>query len=121
MSQLGGLTAAPLHVTGGSATSIDRVHWVLGPTLHWKRSSAVFSGLETGFEYFGNWRHQPLGSPDRRVWAVPVTAYLLADKLRIGLRFLPRNESAVHDGKKIALTFGLADLNGLIYWMLRKS
>jgi predicted acylesterase/phospholipase RssA len=116
-----GLTGAPLHVTGGSATSIDRVHFVIGPALHWKRPSAVFSGLETGFEYFGNWRRRPPGNPEKVVWAVPVTAYLLADKLRIGVRVLPGNRSAVHDGKKIALTFGLSDLNGLVYWMLRRS
>ena len=116
-----GLTAAPLHVTGNPATQVDRLHWVIGPTLHWKRSSAVWSGLETGVEYFGHWRRRPLGSPDARVWAVPVTAYLLADKLRIGFRLLPGNDSAVHGGKKVALTFGLADLNGLVYWMLRKS
>jgi predicted acylesterase/phospholipase RssA len=116
-----GLTAAPLHVTGGAATSIDRVHFVIGPTLHWKRQSAVFSGLETGLEYFGNWRDRPPGNPEKAVWAVPVTAYLLADKLRIGFRVLPGNTSAVHGGKKVAVTFGLADLNGLVYWMLRKS
>jgi hypothetical protein len=52
---------------------------------------------------------------------VAVTAYLLADKLRIGFRVLPGNDSAIHGGKKIALTFGLSDLNGLVYWMLRKS
>ena len=112
-----GLTAAPLHVTGGSATSIDRMHFVIGPTLHWKRSSAVFSGLETGVEYFGNWRRRS----EPTVWAVPLTAYLLADKLRIGFRLLPGNHSEVHGGKKVALTFGIADLNGLVYWMLRKS
>jgi hypothetical protein len=112
-----GLTAAPLHVTGGSATSIDRMHFVIGPTLHWKRSSAVLSGLETGVEYFGNWRRRS----EPTVWAIPVTAYLLADKLRIGFRLLPGNHSEVHGGKKVALTFGIADLNGLVYWMLRKS
>jgi hypothetical protein len=112
-----GLTAAPLHVTGGRATSIDRTHFVIGPTLHWKRSSAVFSGLETGVEYFGNWRRRS----EPAIWAVPVTAYLLADKLRIGFRLLPGNHSEVHGGKKVALTFGIADLNGLVYWMLRKS
>lgn len=116
-----GLTAAPLHVTGGAATSIDRVHFVIGPTVHWKRQSPVFSGFETGLEYFGNWRSRPATNPEKTVWAVPVTAYLLADKLRIGLRVLPGNTSAVHGGKKVALTLGLADLNGLVYWMLRKS
>ena len=116
-----GLTAAPLHVTGNPATQVDRIHWVLGPVLHWKRSSAVWSGLETGVEYFGHWSRLPPGSSNNGVWAVPVTAYLLADKLRIGFRVLPGNDTAVHGGKKIALTFGIADLNGLVYWMLRKS
>jgi hypothetical protein len=116
-----GLTAAPLHVTGGTATSIDRMHFVIGPTLHWKRSSTILSGLETGVEVFGNWRPRPSGNPEATVWAVPVTAYLLADKLRIGFRLLPGNHSEVHGGKKVALTFGIADLNGLVYWMLRKS
>ena len=50
-----------------------------------------------------------------------VVARLLADKLRIGFRVLPGNTSAVHGGKKVALTLGLADLNGLVYWMLRRS
>ncbi|MGH7539168.1 MAG: patatin-like phospholipase family protein [Gemmatimonadales bacterium] len=113
-----GLTGAPLHVTGDPATAIDRVRWVVGPALHWKRSSAVWSGLETGVEYVGRWRHGKQAAP---VWAVPVTAYLLADKLRIGFRFLPGNDSAVHGSNTVALTFGLADVNGLVYWMLRKS
>jgi hypothetical protein len=38
-----------------------------------------------------------------------VTAYLLADKLRIGFRLLPGNDSAVHGGNKVALTIGLPD------------
>jgi len=115
------LNGAPLHVTGRPASGRDRLRWMVGPALHWKRSSAVWSGLETGVELFGRWRRSPPGSPDARVWAVPVTAYLLADKLRIGFRILPGNDSAVHGGNKIALTIGLADLNGLVYWMLRKS
>jgi predicted acylesterase/phospholipase RssA len=116
-----GLNGAPLHVTGDPASGGDRVRWVIGPALHWKRPSAVWSGLETGVELFGRWRRSPPGSPDARVWAIPVTAYLLADKLRIGFRLLPGNDSAVHGGNKVALTIGLADLNGLVYWMLRKS
>ncbi len=116
-----GLTVSPLHVTGHPATQVDRVHWVMGPALHWKRSSAIWSGLETGVEYFGHWRRRPSGNSNATVWAVPVTAYLLADKLRVGVRVLPGNNSAIHGGKKIALTLGLSDLNGLVYWMLRKS
>jgi hypothetical protein len=116
-----GVNGAPLHVTGRPASGRDRLRWMIGPVLHWKRPSAVWSGLETGVELFGRWRHSPPGSPDAKVWAVPVTAYLLADKLRIGLRLLPRNDSAVHGGNNIALTIGFADLNGLVYWMLRKS
>lgn len=115
-----GLTVAPLHVTGHPATAIDRLHWVAGPTIHWKRSSMAWSGLETGVEFFGDWRRRPPGNPERRVWAVPLTAYLLADKLRLGFRLLPGNTSAIHGGKDIALTFGIADLNGLLYWMLRR-
>jgi predicted acylesterase/phospholipase RssA len=116
-----GLTAAPFHVTGNPARQIDRLHFVIGPTLHWKRSSPIWSGLETGVEFFGNWQNRPPGNQEKQVWAVPVTAYLLGDKLRVGFRLLPGNTSAVHGGKKIALTFGLADLNGLAYWMLRRS
>ncbi len=115
------LNGAPLHVTGDPARGGDRVRWVIGPALHWKRASALWSGLETGVELFGRWGRRPPGSPDARVWAVPVTAYLLADKLRIGFRLLPGNNSAVHGGNTVALTIGLADLNGLVYWMLRKS
>jgi predicted acylesterase/phospholipase RssA len=116
-----GLTVAPLHVTGHPALSAERLHWVVGPMLHWKRSSMKLSGLETGVEVFGNWRQRPPGSPGAQVWAIPVTAYLLADKVRVGIRLLPGNRSAIYGGREIALTFGLADLNGLLYWILRKS
>jgi hypothetical protein len=116
-----GLNGAPLHVTGRPASGGDRLRWMIGPVLHWKRPSAVWSGLETGVELFGRWRRTPPGSPDARVWAVPVTAYLIADKLRIGVRLLPGNDSAVHGGNNVALTIGLTDLNGLVYWVLRKS
>jgi len=116
-----GLNGSPLHWTGDPARGGDRVRWVIGPALHWKRPSGVWSGLETGVELFGRWRRSPPGSPDARVWAFPVTAYLLADKLRLGLRLLPGNNSAVHGGNHVALTIGFADLNGLVYWMLRKS
>ncbi len=116
-----GVNGAPLHVTGRPASGRDRLRWMVGPVLHWKRPSAIWSGLETGVELFGRWRGGPPGSPDATVWAVPVTAYMLADKLRIGFRILPGNDSAVHGGNKIALTIGFADLNGLVYWMLRRS
>jgi hypothetical protein len=116
-----GVNAAPLHVTGRPASGRNRLRWMIGPVLHWKRPSAIWSGLETGVELLGRWVPTPPGSPDGRVWAVPVTAYLLADKLRIGLRLLPGNDTAVHGGNQIALTIGFADLNGFVYWMLRKS
>jgi predicted acylesterase/phospholipase RssA len=114
-----GLTSVPLHVIRDAGSSLDTYRWVVGPTLHWKRASTLLSGVETGVELFGRWRRSPFGDEADRVWAIPLTAYLLADKFRVGLRFLPGNDSQVHDGSKFAVSLGVSDVNGLVYWMFR--
>lgn len=115
------LTGAPLHLIQNAASDVDRYRWVIGPALHWKETSPALSGVETGIELFGRWKRDPFGSDAGRVWSIPVTLYLLADKLRISARILPGNRSPVNDGGQFALSVGLADLNGLVYWVFRKS
>jgi hypothetical protein len=113
--------AVPLHLIGNPATPQDRYRWVLGPALHWKRTSQVWSGIETGVELFGRWQRAPAGTPAPRVWSIPITWYLLADKLRIGVRVFPERDGAVQGAPRADFSVGLADLNGLLYWMLRRS
>jgi hypothetical protein len=55
------------------------------------------------------------------VWSIPVNWYLLADKLRIGVRVFPRRDSGVQGAPSADFSVGLADVNGLLYWMLRRS
>src|SRR5947208_14545031 len=55
------LDAVPLHLTGDPASDVDRYRWAVGPALHWKRTSTVWSGVEAGVEVFGRWRGNPIG------------------------------------------------------------
>ena len=70
-------------------------------------------------ELFGRWRDGPRAANADRVWAIPVTAYFFADKVRIGLRFIPNNTSEIQSGSAFGATIGLSDLNGVLYWALR--
>ena len=110
----------PLHLIQGAASYRDRYYWAAGPVLHWKESNPAFSGIETGVEVMARWKSPPFGTDAGRVFAFPVTFYLLADKLRINVRLMPGNKTAVNDRGELAVSVGLADLNGLIYWMFRK-
>src|SRR2546430_2482454 len=113
------LDAVPLHLTGDPASDVDRYRWAVGPALHWKRTSTVWSGVEAGVEVFGRWRGNPIGAEP--VWSIPVTWYLLADKLRIGVRVFPSRDAGVQGAPRADFSVGLADVNGLLYWMLRRS
>jgi len=68
---------------------------------------------------FGRWRGNPIGAEP--VWSIPVTWYLLADKLRIGVRVFPSRDAGVQGAPRADFSVGLADVNGLLYWMLRRS
>jgi predicted acylesterase/phospholipase RssA len=114
------LNYVPLHLIQGTPSYRDRYYWALGPVLHWKESSPAFSGIETGVEVLARWKQPPFGTDAGRVFAFPVTFYLLADKLRISVRLMPGNKTAVNDGGEMAVSVGMADLNGLVYWMFRK-
>jgi len=67
----------------------------------------------------GNRQGNTLGA--ERVWSIPVNWYLLADKLRIGVRVFPRRDSGTQGAPRADFSVGLADVNGLLYWMLRRS
>ncbi len=112
---------APLHLIQTAASDVDRYYWVAGPVLHWKETSPVLSGIETGVELFGRWKRDPLGPYSGHQVSFPVSFYFLADKLRVGVRVLPGNRTVVNDAGQLAVSVGLADLNGLLYWMFRKS
>jgi hypothetical protein len=114
------LNYVPLHLIQGTPSYRDRYYWALGPVLHWKESSPAFSGIETGVEVLARWKRPPFGTDAGRVFAFPVTFYMLADKLRINVRLMPGNKTAVNDGGEMAVSIGMADLNGLVYWMFRK-
>lgn len=109
-----GATVVPWHMIIDAA---DR--WVVGPTIHWKRGKTIFSGLETGVELFWRWGRSPFDNEADRVWAIPLTFYLLADKIRLSFRWTPGNDSAVNDGREVAAIMALSDFNGLVYWGLR--
>jgi hypothetical protein len=113
---LGG-TIVPLHVIRG-APDYDTHHWAAGLVLHRKRANPWFTGYEAGIEVFGRWRQGPPGNEDNLL-DVPLAGYFLGDKVRLGVRLFPHNHSAVNARSNVAVTLGLADLNGLLYWALR--
>jgi predicted acylesterase/phospholipase RssA len=113
-------SVAPLHLIQDAASDVDRYYWVAGPVLHWKETSPAFSGIETGVELFGRWKRDAFGPYSGHVVSFPISFYFLADKMRVGLRVLPGNATAVNDRGQIMMTVGLSDLNGLVYWMFRK-
>ena len=115
------LNWAPLHLIQDAVSNVDRYYWAAGPVVHWKKPNPAFSGIETGVEVMGRWKRQPFGKDAGRVFSIPLSFYFLADKLRVGVRVLPGNHTAVNDAGQIMVTVGLADLNGLVYWMFRKS
>ncbi len=114
------LNYVPLHLIQGTPSYRDRYYWAAGTVLHWKESSPAFSGIETGVEVLARWKQPPFGTDAGRVFAFPVTFYMLADKLRINVRLMPGNKTAVNDHGEVAVSVGLADLNGLVFWMFRK-
>lgn len=110
-----GATLAPLHLITDAPDNRHTYRWVVGPTLHWKRTGVLWSGLSTGVDFFGRWSDGQRPDETEHVWAIPVTLYFIADKVRVNIRFVPNNDSEVHSGVAI----GLSDLNGLAYWALR--
>jgi predicted acylesterase/phospholipase RssA len=116
-----GVNFVPLHLIQGTTSYVDRYRWAVGPTFHIKEPDPVVSGLETGVEMFARWPRNPFGKDAGRVWSIPVTVYMLADKLRVSLRYIPSNHSAIDGGSDFAVNVGLADLSGLVYWIFRKS
>ncbi|HKE89564.1 MAG TPA: hypothetical protein VKB45_04445, partial [Gemmatimonadales bacterium] len=114
------LNYVPLHLIQNTPSYRDRYYWAAGPVLHWKEGTPTFSGFETGIEVLARWKKPPFGTDAGRVFAFPVTFYLLADKLRINVRLMPGNKTAVNDHGEVAVSVGLADVNGLVYWMFRK-
>jgi len=113
------MNTTPLQVVGDPSSELDRYRWTVGPALHWKRVSTLWSGWETGVERIEPWRSSIVGARGQ-VWAIPVSWYLLADKLRLCLRLFPGGDSGVQ-GRPIAdFGIGIADVNGLAYWLLRR-
>ena len=110
----------PLHLIQDTPSYRDRYYWAAGPVLHWKEGTPTFSGFETGIEVLARWKKPPFGTDAGRVFAFPVTFYMLADKLRINVRLMPGNKTAVNDHGEVAVSVGLADINGLVYWLFRK-
>lgn len=114
------LNYVPLHLIQDTPSYLDRYYWAAGPVLHWKEGDPALSGIETGVEVLARWKRPPFGTDAGRVFAFPVTFYMLADKLRINVRLMPGNKTAVNGGGEVAVSVGMADLNGLVYWMFRK-
>lgn len=114
------LNAVPFQLIGNPVSGVDRYRWAVGPALHWKRTSTVRSGVEGGVEVSERWQGAPPGTEAGWLWSIPVTWYVLADKLRIGLRVFPDRDTAVQGQPRVDFSIGLADVNGLVYWLLRR-
>jgi hypothetical protein len=48
-----------------------------------------------------------------------LTLQLIADRLRLGIRYLDDPDPAFNGGHRVWYSLGIADFNGLMYWMRR--
>jgi hypothetical protein len=108
----------PLQYNSTRAGVPYRAYLGAGLGLGYKHDGLFFGGADVAFQAMQPWSELPAGSADAAL-GVETAAYVLGGKMRLALRALPANTTAVHGGRRWAATAGIADFNGLLYWLLR--
>lgn len=79
----------------------------------------LVSGVEASGQWVGSWKqkgNETAGSP-----AAGLAIHLVADRLRLGARYMLDDEPRIQRGQRLALSVGLNDVNGMLYWLGRLS
>lgn len=105
----------------------DHSYFGGGAGLAYKHNGLSWSGLDAMAIVMAPWSllddgQRRLEGRRTHLFGGEVTSYFLGGKVRASLRVLPGNgdtASNIQGGERWAMTFGLADVNGLMYWLLR--
>lgn len=99
---------------------VPRVHYgFAGIGATWLRDAFIFSAFQASAERFFAFNDK--GDAERRnPVAAEVNAFVLAEKIRIGYRRTFRDDTPVMGSGRWAVTLGMSDLNGAIFWTLRQ-
>jgi hypothetical protein len=90
-----------------------------GLGLHWRRQSFALSAVHLSVSSVVTSESQyTFSSFDRRLGA-ELVGYLLMGKFRLSIRHLPTGVSPALRGRHWMLSIGAADVNGMLYWLVR--
>jgi hypothetical protein len=108
----------PPAVRGDSSGRSDRLddpqyYLGAGTGLLWRSRSLRVSGVELTPQLLY------LPEENRFHGAVGGAVYVLGGKLRLGTRYVWETTPELHRGKSFDWTLGIADFNGLMYWLWR--
>jgi hypothetical protein len=91
------------------------VAYITGTSLVGPKGSSLLGSLQlTAFTASKAWT-QPEWSDDAH-FGVEASAQILADRMRIATRWLPRADFHGTFFRRYTLLFGISDLSGLVYW-----
>ncbi|MCA9736081.1 MAG: patatin-like phospholipase family protein [Gemmatimonadetes bacterium] len=112
---------APLSLTFNRPVENPDERWRLhgGFGLLRKSESLLLSGYQLTADVLRAPRWRIEDAPDRTAWGTSLTAYLFAGKVTTTVRWMPGNDSELYSGDDVAVILGLADFNGLLYWISR--
>jgi hypothetical protein len=84
-----------------------------GAGLLMRNSNLLFSGVEVNVQGVVSLKHDAANGLGA---TAGVTAYLLADRFRLGARHVLDPDPLIQRGDRWTFSFGINDLNGLLYW-----
>ncbi|MEZ4416685.1 MAG: patatin-like phospholipase family protein [Gemmatimonadota bacterium] len=112
---------APLSLTFNRPVDNPDERWRLhgGLGVLKKSESLMVSGLQLTGDVLRAPRWSDGNAGQRDLWGVSMTGYFFAGKITGTLRWIPGNDSELYSGDDVAVILGLADVNGLLYWVSR--
>ncbi len=91
----------------------------LGAGIRWTPSmlSPFVSSIETAWQPLHSFDPYDEAHTSTRTGTLAVQ--LIADRLRVGVRYLDDPDPAFNGGRHVWYSVGIADFNGLMYWLIR--
>ena len=107
-----------LPATLGYRSMQGRFEPALGVGVLWRTPWVLLSGVEASGHRVHSWKQN---REEADAWAAGSTFYLFADRLRVGARYVWEPHPFIQSGEQWAVTIGLNDVNGMLYWFGRRS